>query len=172
MPPDWEVLFPEEQETKNIFETDVAKKLEWYKRRIAKDFESKIAYMVAKNSISSAIEKLFLIEWVYNKVDEKFNVSLLTQHKVNTDKGTYTVDFSVTKIGTKSPILAIELDGHEFHEKTREQAKSDKSRERAIVSSGIPVFRFTGSEIFQNTRRCVIEISDYLNKLSLKDGKS
>lgn len=46
--------------------------------------------------------------------------------------------------------LAIECDGHDFHEKTKAQASRDKRRDRELASAGAPVVRFTGSEIFRD----------------------
>lgn len=53
--------------------------------------------------------------------------------------------------------LAIECDGHEFHEKTKEQAARDKKRDRTLTIWGTPVIRFTGSEIWADPYRCVTE---------------
>lgn len=47
--------------------------------------------------------------------------------------------------------LAVECDGHDFHEKTKEQARRDKSRDRILISHGIHTIRFTGSEIFRRS---------------------
>ena len=46
--------------------------------------------------------------------------------------------------------LAIECDGHEFHEKTKEQAQRDKRRDRDLQSIGWTVARLTGAEIFRD----------------------
>jgi very-short-patch-repair endonuclease len=58
------------------------------------------------------------------------------------------VDFLIT---TSSPngfsSLVVECDGHDFHERTVEQANRDRSRDRKFQSAGYTVFRFTGSEI-------------------------
>lgn len=54
--------------------------------------------------------------------------------------------------------LAIECDGHAFHEKTKAQARKDRSRERALTALGYRVVRFTGSEIVGNARSCAAEI--------------
>jgi len=53
---------------------------------------------------------------------------------------------------------AIECDGHEFHEKTKEQASRDKARDRAITTENIAVFRFSGSEIHRDAFACAAEI--------------
>jgi len=61
--------------------------------------------------------------------------------------------------------LIVECDGHDFHEKTKEQAKRDKSRDRELLKCGYPVFHYTGSEIWNDVFRCVNEIIDHLEKM-------
>lgn len=51
-------------------------------------------------------------------------------------------------------IVVIELDGHDFHERTRQQATRDKKRDRSISLRGWQVARFTGSEVHR-TPCCV-----------------
>jgi hypothetical protein len=46
--------------------------------------------------------------------------------------------------------LIIECDGHEFHDRTRQQASNDRRRDRNMLSAGYPVFRYTGHDIHQN----------------------
>ena len=68
------------------------------------------------------------------------------------DVGRFRLDFAVmTELGEK---FAIECDGHEFHERTKEQAAKDRSRERELVSEGWKVLRFTGSEVWKDGRAC------------------
>lgn len=43
--------------------------------------------------------------------------------------------------------VAIECDGHEFHEKTKEQAAKDKKRDREFQKEGYVILRYSGSEI-------------------------
>lgn len=61
-------------------------------------------------------------------------------------------------------MVAIELDGHAFHEKTKEQVAHDKKRERAIVRAGLPVLRVSGHEIWRNARACVLEVVEYFRR--------
>jgi Protein of unknown function (DUF559) len=63
----------------------------------------------------------------------------------------YRPDFQL--LGTSSKI-AIELDGHDFHERTKEQARRDRSRDRLFVGDGWKVLRFTGSEVFASPEQC------------------
>ena len=81
--------------------------------------------------------------------------------------GSYRVDILIHD-GTlhqdeaKARLMVIECDGHDFHEKTKEQARRDKQRDRFLVSRGIKVLRYTGSEIWANPEDCAEEIIDEL----------
>ena len=68
---------------------------------------------------------------------------LSPQHKLNN----YYVDFFFFN-GSEG--IIIELDGHEFHEKTKDQAARDKKRDRVLQRSGYKVYHFTGSEIWND----------------------
>lgn len=63
--------------------------------------------------------------------------------------GKYTVDFLVTADFSDDGVV-IECDGHDFHEKTKEQAKHDKERDRYLTSLGLKILRYTGSEIYND----------------------
>jgi hypothetical protein len=56
--------------------------------------------------------------------------------------------------------IAVECDGHDFHERTKEQAKKDRRRDRALQKLGVEVYRFTGSEIFAAPSLCAAEVLD------------
>lgn len=58
--------------------------------------------------------------------------------------------------------VVVECDGHQFHEKTKEQAAHDKARDRAFLEDGWPVMRFTGAEIYRDAFRCAHQVSDFL----------
>lgn len=67
--------------------------------------------------------------------------------------------------------LVIECDGHDFHERTKRQAKRDRSRDRAFQQAGYTVFRFTGSEIYNDAWECAGQIFDwYRARLLRTDG--
>lgn len=46
--------------------------------------------------------------------------------------------------------VAVELDGHDFHERTKEQASRDKKRDRSLLSKGWTTIRFTGSDVVRD----------------------
>lgn len=77
--------------------------------------------------------------------------------------GDYRVDFYIANVGHReSSPLIVECDGHDFHEKTKEQAQRDKARDRYLVSQGYRVLRFTGSEIFRDAEKVATEIISVL----------
>ena len=71
------------------------------------------------------------------------------------------VDFLLTVRGNPNK-LVIECDGHEFHERTKEQAAKDRSRDRAFQAAGHTVFRFTGSEIWRDPMGCAQQVSQWI----------
>lgn len=73
--------------------------------------------------------------------------------------GQYRADFLIYYAGTPTRQcgIVVECDGHEFHEKTKEQAARDKARDRALQSRWAKVLRFTGSEIHRKPFECASE---------------
>lgn len=66
--------------------------------------------------------------------------------------GTYRVDFLFdVHTDENRKFIVIECDGHDYHERTKEQAAKDRSRDRWMARQGISVVRFTG---FRNLERC------------------
>lgn len=55
--------------------------------------------------------------------------------------------------------LIVECDGHDFHERTKEQAARDRSRDREVQLNEYSVLRFTGSEIYANAWECVSQVT-------------
>lgn len=74
----------------------------------------------------------------------------------------YRLDFAVvSRVGQ----IAIETDGHDFHERTKEQARRDKSRDRELQRLGWRVLRFTGSEVYADPNACAEEVFGLMFKL-------
>jgi very-short-patch-repair endonuclease len=61
-------------------------------------------------------------------------------------------------------IVIVEVDGHDFHEKTKEQARRDKSRDRFMAATEARVFHFTGSEVYRDAQACAVEVFEYVLK--------
>lgn len=56
----------------------------------------------------------------------------------------------------------VECDGHDFHERTREQAEHDRRRDRSMQQNGMTVLRYTGSEIWRDPALCAADVVDFL----------
>jgi len=60
--------------------------------------------------------------------------------------------------------LIVECDGHDFHERTKQQAERDRSRDRAFQLRDFGVMRFTGAEIYRDPWACADQITDWAVK--------
>lgn len=54
----------------------------------------------------------------------------------------------------------VECDGHDWHERTKQQAAHDRRRDRVCQRLGYRVFRFTGSEIRADPATCAFDLLD------------
>ncbi len=82
----------------------------------------------------------------------------------------YRLDFAFVADGGR--MLAVEVDGHDFHEKTQQQAEWDKRRDRFLVLGGWRVIRFTGSEVYRDVSKCVFEVLAHLEHLSASEVRA
>lgn len=88
---------------------------------------------------------------------------LLQQVTVPSVDRRYRLDFAIMN-APDGLFLAVEVDGHQFHEATPQQAQSDKSRDRKLTAVGWQVLRFTGSEVYRDAAACVREVLEILTR--------
>jgi very-short-patch-repair endonuclease len=62
--------------------------------------------------------------------------------------------------------IAIECDGHDFHERTKDQARRDRSKDRWLLCNGYMVLRFTGSEIRRDPIGCAEQVRNLISSRS------
>lgn len=98
------------------------------------------------------------------------------RQNMNKSKG-YMPDFKIEHIGSynksvTSSSFSIEIDGHEWHEKTKEQAAADKRRERAFLKDKTIPVRFTGSEIYHSASDCVKEVIEILTAFEIDNARA
>jgi very-short-patch-repair endonuclease len=102
---------------------------------------------------------------------EQFGKTLLFQIRPQHRVGQYRLDFRVrcARVDYRGRDhwrwmnIAVECDGHDFHERTKEQARRDRARDRFLTAEGYRVLRFTGSEIVKDPWECarqVFELAD------------
>lgn len=141
---------------------DVQDRLARYQRLVSVEYGERVRERILRCNITSPIEQVFLLEWHFQRLEERYRIDLHPQHKVSCGEKDYRIDFvALNQTGLK---LAIELDGHDFHEKTREQVAKDKQRQRALVADGFTVLRFSGSEIVRDVKACVDEVAGVIEK--------
>lgn len=93
----------------------------------------------------------------------EWEATVYPQHK----SGGYRIDFAVhVTAGQRSAWIAVECDGHDFHERTKEQAARDKARDRALTAAGFRVMRFTGSEIHTSPMNCALQVSSLATSIA------
>lgn len=71
--------------------------------------------------------------------------------------GSYRVDFMLSLDTGTRRWLTLECDGHDFHDRTKQQAAYDRARDRELLALGILTARFTGSEIHHSADRCATD---------------
>ena len=81
-------------------------------------------------------------------------ILLIPQFQVSS----YRVDFALFCQSERAVKVIVECDGHALHERTKEQAQKDKSRDRDLQSLGYKVIRFTGSEIYRDPFAAASEV--------------
>lgn len=84
--------------------------------------------------------------------------------------GKYRIDFLIEDEGT-GVTVALECDGHDFHERTKEQAQKDRNRDRDLQAKGYLVLRYTGSEIWRDPWGCAMDIEHKMYCKLFADGE-
>lgn len=150
---------------------------------VANLFEISIEEEIQAEGIESPIEQIFLIEWNFQEIQSgtKFPYYLVPQVPVERPGGKYILDFRIdflshaigdfdlpTLDAIQEPLLGIELDGHIWHEKTKQQVEHHKERERFLLSQGWALLRFAGSEIVRSPDKCVQETLSLAHKKYLE----
>jgi len=123
----------------------------------------------------SPLEVAFWIWWSACAAGNHFYphscVVLERQRPVEIDGERFRLDFVVglhapewdraIKAGwMKWPKIAVEVDGHAFHERTPEQVAVRDRRDRLLQQHGWRVFHFSYSEFTREPERCVLEVYD------------
>lgn len=102
--------------------------------------------------------------WVwFNAVQWSDNSILFTlkcqEWITDTSGERFRLDFRVYAADKALP-LAVEIDGHEWHEKTRDQVTKRNQRDRVLQSLGIRVFHFSFQELNDHPATCATEVAE------------
>ncbi len=86
--------------------------------------------------------------------------------------GEYRVDFiAFDKPGFSRPEkeFVVECDSQQWHERTEEQRRYEKQRDRFLISKGYKTLHFTGTEIKENPYKVAAEIMSHLTGRTVND---
>lgn len=97
------------------------------------------------------------------------SLQLVRQHEVEIDGNKFRLDFRVAARVSEHqrphrglfPNIAIELDGHDFHEKTKDQVTRRNWRDRLLQQHGWRVFHVSGSELARHPLDVTREIHQH-----------
>jgi hypothetical protein len=92
---------------------------------------------------------------------------LVPQKQVVVGGRKYRLDFAIEpedmqrlnweRDGLKAPLVCVELDGHEWHERTKEQVSYRNQRDRDLQAAGWLVLHYSGSELIRKPTVCVTD---------------
>lgn len=150
-----------------------------------RNFVMKVSFNQYKDFCSrceSPIEEIFalsffltFVPWYFNSPDYKkpYAVSFIPRFPIRFSNqvniGQYRVDFLIS---TRNLKIIVECDGHDFHEKTKEQAARDKQRDRKLTADGYTILRFSGSEIYNKCSWCIMDVLSVLANHFEKEVKN
>lgn len=99
-------------------------------------------------------------DWYSIQFNNALDIQIEPQPKESYFNG-YIPDF-VIYVNNQLSGYVIEIDGHEWHEKTKEQVRADKEKDRAYLKNGFIPVRFTGSEVYHDVKKCVDDFFEIL----------
>jgi very-short-patch-repair endonuclease len=107
------------------------------------------------NKCESPLETAFLVNFTSKLNRPDLVIDMESQVNI----APYRVDFAFP---TRK--IAIELDGHTYHEKSVKQAVSDRKRDRYLTQQGWKVLRFHRQEIENNIESCISQLGEFLKE--------
>ena len=121
--------------------------------------------------VHSPIEATFYTWWGALLATHEINeseFSLGKQTQIECAGRQYRLDFSIVpdvtreglskQSGVPLPKIAVECDGHDYHERTREQVIERNERDRMLQANGWIVLHFSGSELHRDAYHCVLSV--------------
>ena len=126
-------------------------------------------------NLESPLEAAFLAWWRMVSYRSCGDYSLFAQRDATVGGRVYRLDFTVEPLdygflqclvnSPDCPKIAIELDGHEFHERTKEQVTYRNRRDRDLQADGWIVLHVSGSEFNANPKAVTMEIRERASTL-------
>jgi len=119
------------------------------------------------------------LRWMPDKKEYIFGIGIDSQIEI----GKYRVDFIISDNSIKrftdhweqiTKKLIVECDSQEWHERTEQERRYEKKRDRDLTKEGYQVYHYTGKEIINDPVKIAVEIMSFIKneELSLKDYRN
>jgi hypothetical protein len=152
----------------------VQKHIQAAAEHIGSSFANFCSSWYSRSTLDSPLEVAFAIWWRAYLLTMGSDGELEQQVQVVVDGRRYRLDFVVNPpsdvaararaVSISWPKLCVELDGHEFHERTKEQVAYRNQRDRDLQLDGWLVFHFSGSELHRDPMSCVRSVALHSRK--------
>lgn len=119
------------------------------------------------------MEVAFYIAWRFTEdaLDDRLKkLELVPQMEATLDGKKVRFDFVVfpktrdreraETVFQESRFIVVEIDGHDFHERTKAQVIERNWRDREITKRGGAIVHFSGSELYRGALDCVAAVVD------------
>ena len=129
---------------------------------VAEELRDRLEYRAKKTAqqYESPIEAAFSLAWyAFKWMNDSFFALLSSQVEVQAGGNNYRLDFALVD-KPHNVYVAIELDGHEFHERTPEQVDRRNQRDADLQSAGWVVLHFSGRQILGDPFQCINNVYD------------
>lgn len=105
---------------------------------------------------------------------KEIEIDVCNEHKMwfiqQMPVGRFVADFGIAAATSvdRTLVVAIECDGHDFHDRTKEQVARDKARDRFFTESDVRLFRFSGSEIWRDAGACADQVIEFVREWQIR----
>lgn len=160
----------------DLVQQQTALAADWLAAKSKQSLIDEVRVTILEQPIHSPIEAVFYAWWEAIDRHEaghgdtldglelapQVSVSLPNDFRCRPDFMVFPADIEswseASDLGLQYQHIAVELDGHDFHERTKEQVTERNRRDRALQDAGWRVFHFSGSELVRDPERCVREV--------------
>lgn len=112
--------------------------------------------------LDSPIESIMYMVLTMMNYQKYYQYKIHRQKKIVFENTIYRVDFYVEDKKTGACVI-VECDGHDFHEKTKEQVNYGNQRDYDLKMLGYDVLHFTGSRIYNNPVSCALDVFKFID---------
>lgn len=148
----------------DLFQQEWPKMTAHLVERFSDEMGSDLSFrMNSERPFGSPIEAIFFQWWhllIWSRDVPQNSALLRPQEAVTVGEKTYRLDFAaqpddgyakaLKAAGVTGPKIGIELDGHDWHERTKEQVTYRNQRDRDLQAAGWIVLHYSGSELIRD----------------------